>query len=109
VRVAYQARCPAGSSKYELSNSNAKEHFECVIYVDDLDLIVVAAGRRTVGADDAEADEALAHQVTAGIVDDDRVRNTVLAELPGGEARALVARPGPSTQTWIGTPSLWAR
>jgi hypothetical protein len=32
--------------------------------------------------------------VAAGIVDDDRMRDTVLAELPGGAAGALVARTG---------------
>ena len=54
----------------------------------------VAARCRAVGTDDAEVDEPLAHQATAGVVDDDGVRNTVLAELPGGEAGALIARPG---------------
>src|SRR5580692_2517306 len=54
----------------------------------------VAAGRRAVGADNAEIDEALAHQLAAGIVDDDRMRDAVLAELPGGQAGALVARTG---------------
>ena len=54
----------------------------------------IAARGRAVGADDAEIDQALPHQVAAGIVDDDRVRDAVLAELPGGEAGALVARPG---------------
>ena len=34
------------------------------------------------------------HQMAAGIVDDDRVRDAVLAEFPGGQAGALVARPG---------------
>src|SRR5262249_54434527 len=54
----------------------------------------VAAGGRGGGAGDAEADEALVHQMAAGIVDDYGVRDAMLAELPGGEAGALVARPG---------------
>ena len=41
VRVAYCARDPTSSSKYQLSNANGKEHLECVIHVDDIDLIAV--------------------------------------------------------------------
>src|SRR5208337_4680645 len=33
------------------------------------------------------------HQVAAGVVDDQRMRGSVMNELPGGERRALVARP----------------
>src|SRR6266550_3070282 len=40
----------------------------------------IAAGGRPVGADDAEIDEALPHDMTGGVVDDDRVRHTVLRE-----------------------------
>jgi hypothetical protein len=54
----------------------------------------VAARGRAIGADDAEIDEALALQVAAGIVDDDRMRDAVFAELPGCEARTLIARAG---------------
>ena len=38
--------------------------------------------------------QAVLHQVAAGVVDDDRVRHAVLAQLPGGQAGALVARAG---------------
>ncbi len=34
------------------------------------------------------------HQMAAGIVDDDGMRHAVLAQFPGGEAGALIARPG---------------
>ena len=46
-----------------------------------------------VGADDREIDHAVLHQMAAGIVGDHGVRHAVLAELPGGERGALVARP----------------
>ena len=46
-----------------------------------------------VGADDDQIDHAVLHQVAAGIVGDHGVRHAVLAELPGGERSALVARP----------------
>jgi len=53
----------------------------------------VTAGGRSISADDAQINEALSHHVTRGIVDDDRVRDPVLAELPSGKAGALIARP----------------
>src|SRR5215469_465142 len=53
----------------------------------------IAACGGAVAADDAQIDKALAHQVAAGIVDNDGVRHALLAELPGGEAGALVAWP----------------
>src|SRR4029077_8412012 len=49
--------------------------------------------RRAVGADDAEIDLTALHQVAAGIVSDHGVRHAVLAEFPGRQAGALVARP----------------
>ena len=54
----------------------------------------VAVGGDAVGADDDEIDQPVLHQVAAGIVGDHRVRHAVLAELPGGERSALIARPG---------------
>src|SRR5436190_302898 len=45
-----------------------------------------------VGADDRDVDLVVLHQVPAGIVRDHGVRNAVLAELPGGERSALIAR-----------------
>src|SRR5690606_11152201 len=54
----------------------------------------VAAARGAVGAGDAQVDLPALHQVTAGIVGDHGVRHAVLAELPGGQAGPLVARPG---------------
>ena len=39
-----------------------------------------------------EIDPAVLHQMAAGIVGDDGVRHAVLAEFPGGQRRALVAR-----------------
>src|SRR5260370_8106849 len=48
---------------------------------------------RPVGEVGAEMALASPHQMTAGIVGDDGVRHPVLAEFPGGQAGALVARP----------------
>src|SRR5439155_10462953 len=53
----------------------------------------VAAPRRAVGADDAEVDLAVLHQVAAGVVGNHGVRHAVLAELPGGQAGPLIAGP----------------
>ena len=53
----------------------------------------VACGRRAVGADDAEIDLADLHQMAAGVIDDDRMGDTVLAEFPRRQCSALVARP----------------
>ena len=53
----------------------------------------VAVRRDAVGARETHVDAARAHQVAAGVVRDHGVRDAVLAELPRGEARALVARP----------------
>ena len=41
VGIAYQARFLSGASKYQFPNLNTKEHFECVIYMDDIDVIAV--------------------------------------------------------------------
>ena len=41
-----------------------------------------------------QVDLAVLHQVAAGIVDDQRVRHAVAAQLPGGQRGALVARAG---------------
>src|SRR6516225_12076939 len=53
----------------------------------------IAARGGTVGADNAQINEPFAHDVTGGVVDDHRMWNTVLRELPSGEPGALVARP----------------
>ena len=53
----------------------------------------IARRARAVGAGDAEIDLAVAHQMAAGIIGDHRVGDAVLAEFPGGQAGALVARP----------------
>ena len=53
----------------------------------------VAARSDAVGADQAEIDLALLHQMAAGIVGDQRVRHAMAGQFPGGEAGALVARP----------------
>ncbi len=45
-----------------------------------------------VAADDDDVDLAALHQVAAGVVGDQRMRNAGLAELPRRQARALVAR-----------------
>ena len=54
----------------------------------------IAIGGHPVGADDGEIDHAVLHQMAAGIVRDHRVRHAVMAEFPGGERSALIARPG---------------
>ena len=53
----------------------------------------VAACGDAVGADQAEIDLAVLHQMAAGIVGDQRVRHAMAGQLPGREAGALVARP----------------
>ena len=53
----------------------------------------IALRRGAVGADDAEIDQAVLHEMAARVVDDDGVRHAVLVEFPRGERRALVARP----------------
>ena len=53
----------------------------------------IARGRRAVGADDAEIDPADLHQMAAGVIDDDRMGDAVLAEFPRRQGSALVARP----------------
>jgi len=59
------------------------------------DLVADVAGRRgAVAADEAEIDLAVLHQMAADIVGDDDVRHPVLAQFPGGQAGALVARAG---------------
>ena len=58
------------------------------------DLVGDVAGRRgAVGADDAEIDLSLLHQMPAGIVGDQRMRHAMRAELERGERSALIARP----------------
>ena len=54
----------------------------------------VPRARHPVRADDREVHLAVLHQVPAGIVADDGVRHAVLAQLPRGECRTLVARTG---------------
>ena len=54
----------------------------------------VAGVRHAVGADDHQIHEPVLHQVTADVVCDDGMRHALLHHLPGGQARALVARPG---------------
>jgi hypothetical protein len=51
-------------------------------------------GGHPVGADDDQIDHAVLHQMAAGVVGDHGVRHAVMAELPGGQRGALVARPG---------------
>ena len=53
----------------------------------------VAARGDAVGADDAEIDIAMLHEMAAGVVGDQRERHAVLAEFEGGERGALIARP----------------
>src|SRR5215472_18196127 len=53
----------------------------------------IAASRGAIGTDDAEIDEALVHHVAGGIIDNDRMRDTMLGQLPGGQPGTLVARP----------------
>jgi hypothetical protein len=52
----------------------------------------VARARDTVGADNAKIDLAMLHQVTAGVVDDDRVVDPLLSEFERGQGGALVSR-----------------
>src|SRR5262249_20026619 len=52
----------------------------------------VAVGGDPVRPHDHHVDHAVLHQVAAGIIRDHRVRHAVLAELPGSERGALVAR-----------------
>ena len=54
----------------------------------------VAIGGHPVGSDDGEIDHAMLHQMAAGVVGDHRVRHAVMAEFPGGQRSALIARPG---------------
>ena len=51
----------------------------------------VAVGGGAVGADDADVDEAVLHEMAAGVVDDDGVGDALLVEFPGGERCALIA------------------
>src|SRR6516164_5552206 len=53
----------------------------------------IAARGGAIGANNTQVYEPFAHHVAGGVVDDDRVRDTMLGELPGGEPGALVARP----------------
>src|SRR5262249_14594939 len=53
----------------------------------------VAVAGDAVGADDTQIDEPPLHEMAAGIVDDDRVRYAMRAELEGGQRCALIARP----------------
>src|SRR5262249_258448 len=53
----------------------------------------VAARSRAIGADDAEIDKTFTHYVTRGVVDDDRMRNAVLGQLPSSKPSPLIARP----------------
>ena len=53
----------------------------------------VAVPGDAVGADDDEVDLALLHQVSAGVVDDQRMRNALLSQFESRERGALVARP----------------
>ena len=74
------------------------------------DLVGDVAGRGdAVGADDAEIDELLLHEMAAGIVGDDGMRHAVRAELEGGERGALIARPRLVHPHMDGMPASWAR
>ena len=53
----------------------------------------IAGGGGAVGADDAEIDHAMLHEMAADIVGDDGMGDAVVLQLPGGERGALVARP----------------
>ena len=50
-------------------------------------------GSSAVGSDNYHVHLAMLHEMAAGIVDDQRMGNAVIVELPGGELGALVARP----------------
>src|SRR5205814_4427035 len=52
----------------------------------------VSVGGRPVGPDDDQVDPPALDEVAAGVVDDHRVGDAVLAQLPGGQRGALVAR-----------------
>ena len=52
----------------------------------------VAGARRAVAADDDEIDQPVLHEMAAGVVGDDRMRNLFAQQFEGREARALVAR-----------------
>ncbi len=54
----------------------------------------VAARADAVAADDHGVHMAALHQVAAGVVGNHAVRHALFAQLEGGQARALVARPG---------------
>ena len=54
----------------------------------------VATAGRPVGAGDTKIDPVVLHQMSASVINDDRVRHAVLAKLPGGQAGTLVAGPG---------------
>ena len=53
----------------------------------------IALRRGAVGADDAEIDQPVLHEMPARVVDDDGMRHAMLVQFPRGERRALVARP----------------
>ena len=52
----------------------------------------VAAARRAVGSRDDDVDKSVLHQVSAGIVHDQRVRHAALCQFPCRQLRTLVAR-----------------
>ena len=56
------------------------------------DLVAHVATRRgAVRTGDNQINQTMLHQMSAGIVDDQRVRHAMLAKFPGGEARPLIA------------------
>src|SRR5258705_367592 len=60
-----------------------------------VDLVAdIAVGGHPVGSDDDQIDHATPHQMAPGIVRNDRVGHTVMAEFPGGERGALIPGPG---------------
>src|SRR5437660_6341620 len=59
------------------------------------DLFVhVPVTRRSIRSDHYQIDRTSLHQMPAGAIGDDRMRDTMLTELPGSEFGALTSRPG---------------
>ena len=54
----------------------------------------IAGAGDAVGAGDDEVDEAVLHEVAAGVVGDDDVGDVLMSEFPGGESSALIAWAG---------------
>ena len=65
----------------------------------------IAACSGPVSAGDAEIDLPVLHQVTAHIIDDNRMRDAVAVQLPGGQASSRSRGRVSSTQTCRSIPS----